>query len=323
MDAAAPKRVLITGCSGFIGRALSLQCIADGWTVRGNVRSPEGQRRLPSGVEAAVVSDLSPETDWSSALKDIDAVVHLAARVHNLKETAADPIAEYYRTNIAGTARLARAAAEAGVKRFVFLSSIKVNGEGREIPYTEEDPESPQDPYAVSKLEAERALQEVAARSGLETVTLRPPLVYGPEVKANFLRLIRMVERRLPLPFASVQNRRSMIFVGNLASAIRACLRIPGAAGKTYLVADGESISTPRLIQEIGTCLGVEPRLFPMPLWVLQAVAALSGKRQDAARLIGSLIVDPSKISRDLKWKPEVPLAEGLKLTIDWYRGRS
>jgi nucleoside-diphosphate-sugar epimerase len=307
---------MITGCSGFVGRALAAKCLSSGWRVRGSLRSRAGKVPIAGGVEVVMISDIGPRTDWSAALRGVDAVVHLAALVH----AGGHPPEAYRRVNAAGTRRLALEAAAAGVKRMVFLSTVKVNGEGRETPFTENDPEDPRGPYAASKLEAERELGRISDRTGLETVILRPPLVYGPGVGANFLRLIRMVERRLPLPFASVENRRSLIFVGNLAGAIESCLHHPGAAGKTYLVADAEALSTPRLIREIGGGLGLKPLLFPMPVAMLRALAELLGKSDDLLRLIGSLVVDASKIHRELDWRPEVSVSEGLRLTVNGYR---
>jgi nucleoside-diphosphate-sugar epimerase len=227
---------------------------------------------------------------------------------------------EYFRVNIAGTARLARAAADAGVRRMVFLSTVKVHGEGREKPYSEADGAAPQGYYALSKQEAENILREVSRRSRLETVVLRPTLVYGPGVGANFLRLIQLVERRVPLPFACVFNRRSLIFVENLVDAILACLRNPEAAGKTYLVADDESPSTAELITHIAEFLGVPAKLFSFPPFLLRIAADLCGKKKDADRLLGSLIADTSKMQREIGWHPRFSLREGLRQTVDWYR---
>ena len=314
------ERLLITGCSGFIGRALSNRCIAEGRSVKGGARSVYKFGRLPKGVTSVIVPDLGPQTDWSEALEGVSEVVHLAARVHALHESGPKSREEYFRINIAGTARLARAAADAGVRRLVFISTIKVHGEGRERPYSEADAPAPRGPYEVSKHEAENVLREISRRSRLETVVLRPALVYGPGVGANFLRLIKLVERRVPLPFASVSNRRSMIFVENLVDAILAGLREPEAAGKTYLVADDESPSTPQLIKQIAGFLGIEAKLFSFPPALLRSAGILFGKKQETDRLLGSLGADTSKIRREIGWRPEFSLREGLRETIDWYR---
>ncbi len=201
----------------------------------------------------------------------------------------------------------------------VFLSTIKVHGESREEPYTEADGTGAQDPYSISKLEAENALREISRRSQLETVVIRPPLVYGPEVGANFLRLIQLVERRVPLPFASVSNRRSLIFVENLVDAILSCLREPKAAGKTYLVADAESPSTAELITQIAEFLGAPPKLFSFPPYLLRRAAAFFGKQKEADRLLGSLSADTSRIRKEIGWSPKFVQREGLSATVEWY----
>lgn len=313
------KQLLITGCNGFIGRALSRRCLAERKTVKGSVRSASKSTILPEGVAPVVVQDVGPQTDWSEALQGVTDVVHLAAKVHALNESGRYSREEFFRVNIAGTARLARAAADAGVRRMVFLSTIKVHGEGRERPYSEADGAAPQDPYAVSKQEAENVLREISRRSQLETMVLRPPLVYGPGVGANFLRLLELVERSVPLPFAGVSNRRSLIFVDNLVDAILACLREPKAAGQTYLVADEESPSTPKLIAQIAEFIGVESRLFSFPPSLLRPAGALVGKKKEIDRLLGSLAADTSKIRREIGWRPKFSQREGLRETIGWY----
>jgi nucleoside-diphosphate-sugar epimerase len=315
------ERLLITGCSGFIGRALSRRCLAERRAVTGAVRSASKSAGLPEGVAGVIVPEVGPHTDWHAALEGVTEIVHLAARVHALHDSGRNAQEDFFRINIAGTARLARAAAEAGIRRMVFLSTIKVHGEGGQTTYSETDPEAPQGPYAVSKQEAETVLREISRRSRLETVVLRSPLVYGPGVGANFLRLIRLVERRVPLPIASVSNRRSLIFVENLVDAILACLRAEKAAGRTYLVADAESPSTPQLISQIAALLGVAPRLFAFPPLLLRLAGSLAGKEKEAGRLLGSLAADTSRIQQELKWRPRFSLAEGLAATIAWYRG--
>jgi len=310
---------LITGCNGFIGRALSKRCIAEGRVVKGTIRSALKSAFLPRGVAPVIVQDFGPHTDWSEALHGVTDVVHLAARVHQLHDSSRKSRDDYFRINIAGTARLARAATDNGVKRMVFLSTIKVHGEGGQKAYSETDGTAPQDPYAVSKQEAENVLREVARRSSLEIVTLRPPLVYGPEVGANFLRLIQLVESRIPLPFSSVSNRRSLIFLNNIVDAILACLREAKAAGQTYLVADAETPSTPQLISQIADFLGVAPMMFAFPPALLGIAGSLLGKRKEGDRLLGSLTADTSKIRREIGWHPETSQSAGLHETIEWY----
>jgi UDP-N-acetyl-alpha-D-quinovosamine dehydrogenase len=311
--------VLVTGASGFVGRALCDTLAASGRRVRRAVR------RLDSAPAGAVaVGDIGPDTDWSAALEGVDCVVHLAARTHVLRETAPDALAAYRRTNVAGTERLARAAAARGVRRLVYLSSVKVNGERTgERPYREEDVPRPEDAYGVSKAEAERALAGIAAETSLPITVLRPPLVYGPGVKGNFLRLMRLVARGAPLPLGAIDNRRSFIYLGNLVDATVQALDAPRAAGKTYLAADGEDLSTPGLVRALASALGVKPRLVPFPLLPLRIAAALAGRGADFARLAGSLQVDNARIRRELDWRPRYTPAQGLAETARWYHAQS
>ena len=309
---------MVTGASGFVGRVLCDVLAAPGCTVRKAMRS------AASDSDAVAVGEIGPATNWEAALDGVSTVVHLAARTHILRETAADPLAEYRRINVAGTERLARSAAASGVRRLVFLSSVKVNGESTgERPFSEDDPPRPEDAYGVSKRGAEEALARVAAETGLETVVLRPPLVYGPGVKANFLRLMDYVARGMPLPLGTVVNRRSMIYAGNLAHAIVTALDAPQAAGRTYLVSDGEDVSTPELVHMLAHALGVKPRLLPVPLAALGIAATLAGKRTELARLTGSLQVNSSRLRSELSWRPPFTLQQGLARTARWYHSRS
>jgi len=311
--------ILVTGANGFVGRVLCKRMLADGYQVRGAVRGAAQMTAVPSGIEGALVGDISPKTDWSKALIGVDAVVHLAARVHIMNDMAPDPLAEFRYVNVAATKRLAQTAAATGCRRFVYMSSVKVNGEGGPTPYSEEDAESPQDPYSISKWEAEQELYEIARKTGMEVVVLRAPLVYGPEVKANFLRLLKVVARGIPLPLANVNNRRSMIYLGNLVDAIVTCITHPGAAGQTYLVSDGEDVSTPELIRRIGVALNYPARMFPFPLSLIRFAGNLLGKSAAVERLLGSLTVDTAKIRRELNWTAPYTMAAGLKETAQWY----
>lgn len=307
--------VLVTGANGFIGSALCVALQAVGIRVR------RALREAPPGVpDAFPIGEIGPGTDWSAALAGMPCVVHLAARTHVLRETAADPLAEYRRVNVEGTRRLAQQAARAGVRRLVFVSSIKVNGEAASRPITEDDPPHPEDAYGISKWEAEQALHRVSAETGLEVVILRPPLVYGPGVKGNFRRLLDVVARGWPLPLASIRNRRSLIYVGNLADAIVAAIAAPQAAGKTWLASDGEDVSTPDLVREIGRALGKDAWLFPCPVGLLKAAAALAGKGPEAARLVASLQLDCSRIRGALGWRPQFGLRQGLAETARWFK---
>lgn len=289
---------------------------AQGRSVRAAVRTHGSGRS-----ERQVVADVDAATDWLPALAGVDAVVHLAARVHVLKETATDELAAFRATNVAGTLKLARDAARAGARRFVFLSSVKVNGESTSgAPFTERDAPQPHDAYGHSKREAEDALRDVARETGLEVVILRPPLVYGPAVKANFLRLLRWVDRGIPLPLAAVHNRRSLVYVGNLVDAIVQCLDHPAAAGETFLVDDGEPVSTSHLLREIGHALQRPARLFPLPPGLLRAGAAAVGRGGDAARLLDDLVVDSRRIRTVLGWQPPFSRENGLAATAAWFR---
>lgn len=309
-------RILITGASGFVGRALTavLNTAGCDWTAA-------TRRRDPGLAERQVeVGNFSAYTDWSAALCGIDCVIHLAARTHVLHDNSADPLAAYREINVDSTIALAQQAATAGVRRLIFLSSIKVNGEAnQDRPYTERDVPRPEDAYGLTKLEAENALHAIAAETGLETVVLRPPLVYGPGVKGNFLRLLRLVDRGIPLPFASIHNRRSLIYVGNLAKAIIACIHAPAAAGQTYLVCDGVDWSTPELVTQIAAALGRPPKLWPCPVPLLNFGATLLGRRTEVLRLTSSLQIDGRAIHRDLGWIPQYSPDQGLIETARWY----
>jgi nucleoside-diphosphate-sugar epimerase len=313
------QNVFVTGASGFIGNAFCRKMLAEGWHVRGAVRSLSKKTALPPGMDIVEIGSIGPSTEWEAALEGIDTVVHLAARVHVVNESSADPISSYRNANVAGTKRLAQIAHSKNVRRFVYVSSIKVNGEGRSAPYTAEDEPAPVDPYGISKFEAEQELQSIAGKTGLELVIVRPPLVYGPEVKANFLQLIKLVDRGIPLPLARVTNRRSLIFLENLIDALLHCIVHPKAAGKTFLLSDGEDLSTPELIQKISSALGRPGRLFPLPSGFLRFLGRLTGKTKAVNRLLESLSLDSSNIRIELNWKPPFSMEEGLKKTADWY----
>lgn len=266
------------------------------------------------------IGEIGPDTDWRAALQGIYCVIHLAARTHVLDDRSTDSLADYRRINVQGTIRLAQQAAAAGVRRLVFLSSVKVNGEvTASKAYTEDDAPMPLDAYGITKHEAEQALHRISFDTGMEIVILRPPLVYGPGVKGNFLRLLRLINRGLPLPLASVRNQRSLIGVDNLVDAIITCMDAPAAAGKTYLVSDGEDVSTPELISKLAAGMNRPPRLLPCPVPLLHAGAALLGKSAAIARLTGSLTVDSTRIRRELGWQPRYSLDQGLNVTAQWY----
>ena len=314
--------ILVTGATGFIGRPLCARFLTEGGLTRGAVWRDEPAPGLPEGAETVLIDSIGPDTDWKEALAGIDTVVHLAARVHVMDEKAEEPLAAYRRVNVAGTERLARMAAANGVKLLVFLSSVKVNGEETATRYMEQDSPVPLDPYGVSKLEAEEVLRRIAAETGLEVVIIRPPLVYGPGVKANFYRLMRTVARGIPLPLGSISNARSLVYLGNLIDAIALCVKHPLAAGQTFLISDGDDVSTPELIRRIAAALGQPARLFPFPPALMRLAGRLTGRTSAVDRLLGSLCVDDTKIRKDLGWKPPFTMTEGLKKTGDWYVGR-
>lgn len=311
---------LVTGANGFVGSALFARLLRDGTAVRGAVRSLS---TLPHDVEGVAMGGISSETDWTIALRDVDQVVHLSARVHIMNDKSADPLAEFRRVNFEGTANLARQAAAAGVRRFVYLSSIKVNGEFTEVgqPFTADDAPAPDDPYGVSKLEAEQALRQIAADTGMDVVIIRSPLVYGPGVKANFESMMRWLVRGVPLPLAAVtQNRRSLVAIDNLVDLIRTCLIHSAAANQTFLVSDGEDLSTASLLKRMGAALGHPARLFYVPPSMLQLGAGLVNKPSIYQRLCGSLQLDIAKTRVLLDWTPPVSVDEGLRRTAQGFR---
>lgn len=313
-------RALITGANGFVGRALTLQLLAlPGQKVVAAVRGAPDC--LPAGVERSCVTSLSGSATWRDALEGVDTVYHLAARVHVMRDTADDSLMEFRRTNVDGTLTLARQAAAAGVRRFVFVSSIKVNGEQTPIgrPFRAEDVPAPVDPYGVSKLEAEQGLRRLAGETGLEVAIVRPALVYGPGVKANFLRMMKWLQRGIPLPFGAIDNRRSLVALDNLVDMLIACGRHPDAAQQTFLASDGEDLSTADLLRRLGLALGRPARLVRVrPSW-LDTAFNMVGKRDLAQRLNGSLQVDISKARMLLGWTPPVRVTDALQRTATAY----
>ena len=305
---------LVTGANGFVGRSLCLGLPDDGHAVLAAVRSLNKQ---VVGVDQVLITSIGKTTDWSSALQNVDVVVHLAARVHVMNEVAVDALAEFRKVNVEGTLNLAMQAAKAGVKRFIFVSSIKVNGEHTlaDCPFTANDDANPQDPYGISKHEAEQGLLLIAQQTGMEVVIIRPPLVYGAGVKANFASMMRVVKRGIPLPLGAIHNKRSFVYVGNLVSLIVRCIDHPAAANQVFLVSDGCDLSTTELLQKCAVALGVKARLLPVPQKLLVFSLALLGKRAVAQRLCGNLQVDISKAHSLLGWEPPVSVEDGLKVT--------
>ena len=309
--------VLVTGASGFVGRALCAALGMQGHLVRAASRMPAGRTLSPTFA----VGDIGPDTDWTAAVTGCDAVVHLAAHVHVMSRQADDAAGNFHRVNVEGSENLARQAARAGVRRFVFLSSVKVNGETSvERAFVESDPIMPMDAYGLSKAEAEKRLRSISLETGMEVVILRPPLVYGPGVKANFLSLLRAVDSGVPLPFSSISNLRSLVYIGNLVDALGACLVHPAAANRTFVVSDDHDVSTPQLIREVAAALGKKSLLFPFPPAMLRGASLFMGRAEQIARLTGSLQIDVSSIKATLSWQPPFSLQQGLTDTVSWYR---
>lgn len=317
-------KLLITGVSGFIGGAVvSAPGLQDKYQLRSVGRS-QNSTGLP-GVGHFVVPDINAQTDWQDAVKGVDAIIHTAARAHVLKDSSVDPLAEYRKVNVAGSLNLAQQGVEAGVKRFVFISSIKVNGESTSPgnPFSAHDEPAPLDSYGISKNEAELGLMQLAARTGLEVVIIRPVLVYGPGVKANFLTMMRWLNRGIPLPFGAIQNKRSLVALDNLVDLIITCVEHPAAANQIFLVSDDEDLSTTQLLHRINNALGKPSRLLAFPPGLLKFVAKLSGNTDIAKRLLGSLQVDIGKTREVLDWKPPVSVEQALRDTVDDFLTRS
>jgi nucleoside-diphosphate-sugar epimerase len=310
---------VVTGASGFIGSSLSTSLLSSGYRVTAAVRAGT-LTELParSGVERAIVGDINANTSWSSVLTNVDCVIHCAARAHVMHETGGDAVAAYRAVNVDGSRRLAEQAAAAGVRRLLYLSSIKVNGEQTALgaSFLFSDTPAPEDAYAISKWEAEQAIREVAAQTGLEVVIVRPPLVYGPGVKGNLARLLKLTCLGLPLPFGVVRNQRSLIGLDNLVDLLIHCIDHPAAAGQTFLVSDGEDLSTPDLIRHMAAAMGRSARLFPMPVSLLRLAGSALGKRAEIDRLVGSLQIDSSHTRRVLGWTPPVSVQEGIRRMV-------
>jgi UDP-glucose 4-epimerase len=319
------KKVLVTGAAGFVGRRLCLELEARGWTVLAGVRKAAGVCLPLSRGRLVETGNLEEQESWPELLDGCRAVIHLAGLVHVMRDRTVDPLGQYLLTNTEVTRRLAEAAAAVGVQRLLFVSTIKVSGEGTPQignggGWPEDHTPAPVDHYAISKARAEEAIRDIGLKTGLEYVIVRPPLVYGPGVRANFLSLLRLVDRGLPLPLASVVNHRSLIGVGNLVDFIICCLDHPEAANQVFQVADDASLSTPQLIRALGLALGRRVHLHRVPPVLLGWAAKLLGRRAVWERLGGSLEVDTGKAVKLLGWQPPYSLARELEATASWYR---
>lgn len=304
--------VLITGANGFVGNALCARLKAEGRKPRCAVRTQT------QNENSIAVGDIGPNTEWTKALHGIDSVIHTAARAHIMKDEVPDPLAEYRKVNVDGTLNLARQAAHAGVQRFIFISSIKVNGEQTLLgkPFTPDDPPAPEDPYGISKHEAEQGLQQLAQETGMEVVIIRPPLVYGPGVKGNFASMVRLVEKGIPLPLGAIHNKRSLVALDNLVDLIVTCIDHPAAANQVFLAGDGEDVSTTELLRGVAKAMDKTARLIPVPAGMLMLGATLLGKKAVAQRVLGSLQVDISKARNVLGWVPVVSVDDALKKAV-------
>ena len=317
--------VAVSGATGFVGRALCAALVGRDFRVRRLVRhalpaeaAQFGAQGSRADYEDVCIGDIAGNSDLANALLDIDTVVHLASPA--VAREAADSLARFRKVNVEGTRRLARSAAAAGSRRFIYLSTLKVHGEqSLEHPIREGDPRRPTDAYAISKVEAEDVLGDISRTTGLDVIILRPPAVYGPGARGNILRLLQLISRGVPLPLASIVNRRSLIYMDNLVDAIITCIEATARTGGVYLVSDGEDVSTPDLIRGLAAGLGAPVRLVPCPVALLKLGGRMTGRSGDIGRLTDSLQIDSSKIRAEIGWKPPCPLAYGLAATARWY----
>jgi nucleoside-diphosphate-sugar epimerase len=310
--------ILVTGANGFVGSQLCAYLVNQGYRVRAAVRSRQTDWTV---CEQQVIGDISACSDWQQALQEMDCLIHLAGRAHVMRERTDNPLALFRQVNVQGSLQLAKQAKAAGVKRFIYLSSIKVNGErsyGK--PLTADDPAQPEDAYGQSKWEAEQALRETLAGSDMALVIVRPVLVYGPGVKGNLRSLASWIRKGVPLPLAGVENRRSLVGIDNLLDFLHLCVEHPAAAGETFLVADGEDLSTPQLIRMLAAAMGMEARLFPLPDLILRLLGVLSGRSAAIERLCGDLQVDIEKNRRLLEWLPKRSVEAALRDMIEGTR---
>ncbi len=311
-------KIIVTGATGFVGNALFNHLLTDTTCTPVAITRQRHTAAFPTGSTVIQAGNITPDTNWSTALQGAEYVVHTAARVHVMRDTSSDPLEAFRKVNVQGTLNLAQQAVHHQIKRFIFISSIKVNGEGTAPghAYRADDTPAPADPYGISKLEAEQQLLKLATTSGMEVVIIRPPLVYGPGVKANFLKMMQWVYRGIPLPFGAIHNKRSLVALDNLVDLIKCCISHPAAANQTFLAGDGQDLSTTELLRKIGMFMEKRLRLLPIPENLLKSTAALLGKADIGHRLCGSLQVDISPTSEQLGWTPPLSTDEGLQKTV-------
>jgi nucleoside-diphosphate-sugar epimerase len=311
--------VLVTGATGFVGKPLCDRLVARNNIISATIRSVGDKEKLPSEIKPILINSLCDALP-TEQLANTEVVIYLAARVHQMNDNSPNALDAYREINTKAAISLAKQAAENGVTRFIYLSSIKVNGEGLTDPYSEKDTPNPIDPYGQSKWEAEQGLLKLAQETGLEVVIIRAPLIYGPNVKANFLQLLKIIDKSIPLPFGAINNARSILFVGNLVDAIITCLDHPNAKNQTFVVSDGDDLSTTDLMHRLGKALGKSPLLLPIPTEFLRLATKLLGKADIGDRLLGSLQVDSSKIRQMLDWTTPYTVDQGLQATADWFK---
>ena len=312
------EKICITGANGFIGKSLCKALNSSDKSIRGFVRTLDPNKNYTK-IEYLSVGDISSKINWKDQLNGYDCIVHCAGRAHVMNKN--EDLDVYHLVNTEGTRRLAEQAAAVGVKKFVYLSSVKVNGEStgkidNNKIFTNNDIPEPQDAYSISKFKAEKVLWEISAKTGLEVVIVRLPSVYGKDVKGNLARLIKLVKLGIPLPLSMVQNQRSMIGIDNLVDLIIKCIDHPVVSGKTFLVSDGEDLSTTDLINHIGISMGRKARLFPVPIFLLKLLGSILGKQKEINRLVGSLKIDSSYTQEILNWTPPVSVAEGIRRMV-------
>lgn len=310
-------KILITGATGFVGLPLTKHLQQQGYPVVVAVR--QISHVIPLAIQQFPIGELLPGTDWEPALNDVDTIIHLAARVHVMKDKATNPLEEFRKVNTYSTINLAQQAASAGVKRFIFISSIKVNGEISQEgqPFTSDDTFIPNDPYGLSKYEAEQGLFKIAEQTSMQVVVIRPSLIYGPGVKANFKSMLQWLSKPIPLPLGAIHNKRSFVALDNLLSLITTCIDHPAAANQIFMVSDGEDISTSELLRYLSNALGQSPKLIPVPQKFLEKVLKVLGKDSIVQRLCGNLQVDIQKNKDILNWEPPISLREGLRRTVE------
>jgi nucleoside-diphosphate-sugar epimerase len=314
------KKICVTGANGFIGKSVCEILSKSHKSIRGIVRNKNLNKNLPN-IEHLAIGDISHKTNWKNALEDVDCIIHCAGKAHVMNETKTDELKIYRSVNVDGTRQLAEQAAESGVRRLIFLSSVKVNGEdtnqnSKNKIFTHNDIPDPKNPYSISKYEAEKILWEVSLNSGLEVTIVRLPLVYGKNAKGNLERLIKLVKSQIPLPLSLIKNKRSMIGIDNLVNLLICCIDHPDAVGKTFLVSDGKDLSTPNLIKYIALSFGFRARLFPFPKFLLYFLAGIFGKQKEINRLIGSLVVDSNYVEKTLGWTPSISVEEGIRRMV-------